>query len=112
MIERVVSEEEILASWERRQKSNPSEVNTTHQIVSVGCTPLRKEIAIEKLRCNLSISDDYTKVIKEWTGRYIHCSRCRRGFLAWYERYDPGPEDDLETWLQAAESIITEKRWI
>jgi hypothetical protein len=57
-------------------------------------------------------SKDYRKTVDLWAAVYIKCGTCYRGFLAWYEEFDPGPEDDLPGWLEAAKRIVTEKRWI
>jgi hypothetical protein len=60
----------------------------------------------------MKASDDYNKTIQIWAAIYIQCGTCARGFSAWYEECEVGPEDDLPGWLEAAQKIVTEKHWI
>lgn len=60
----------------------------------------------------MQASDDYSKTIKTWAAVYIKCGTCARGFSAWYENYEVGPEDDLPGWLEAAKNVVLKNRWI
>lgn len=60
----------------------------------------------------MQASDDYNKTIQIWAAVYIRCGTCARGFSAWYESCEVGPEDDLSAWLEAAKNVVLEKRWI
>ncbi len=71
-----------------------------------------REKAITQLREWLAVSKDHRKTIETWAAVYIKCGTCARGFAAWYEDFDPGPEDDLEAWIEAAIEVITRNRWI
>lgn len=60
----------------------------------------------------MQASNNYSKTIQIWAAVYIRCGTCARGFAAWCEECEIGPEDDLPAWLEAAKKIVLEKRWI
>jgi hypothetical protein len=68
--------------------------------------------AIVDLHEWMKTSKDYRKTVDLWAAVYIRCGTCYRGFLAWYDECEVGPEEDLEAWLESATKIVTEKRWI
>jgi hypothetical protein len=44
---------------------------------------------------------------KAWAAAYLSCGRCYRGFIEWLEQNPVG-----EGWLEKAQKIILENRWI
>jgi hypothetical protein len=71
-----------------------------------------KQKAFIELKEWLAESKDHAKTIDLWAAVYVRCGRCARGFRAWYESCEIGPEDDLESWIKAAIETIEKNRWI
>ncbi len=71
-----------------------------------------KQKSFSEIKMWLAESKDYRKTVETWVAVYIQCGTCYRGFLAWLDECEIGPEDDLPGWIESAVQIVTEKRWI
>jgi hypothetical protein len=65
---------------------------------------------LSDLREWMLASQNTAKTICTWQATYIQCGAC---LLAWQDWCAANPiGDDLPGWIQAAQRIVTEKRWI
>jgi hypothetical protein len=101
-----------IAKRVERMKEHPNVVIKTQTVTFRPSEDAEKwrAKALTDLQDWMLASSQPSVTIETWAAVYIRCGRCLTEWRQWCEENPVG--NDLPGWLEAAQRIVTEKRWI